>query len=142
MSSLSDESSSCLNCGYISESALAQCPQCKEKMRGAGAIRSQGWWLIVIGFGLVVVMGVLIINEAGNIYHAGEPGAKVRYTNGPWTIFLMVGFLGLFFSFGVGFLANGLWQVLYSRPNKNLRALVFGLWAVFMFIGFVVQLFN
>lgn len=138
---MSDEASSCLQCGYESTSAEAQCPQCEGRMFSASAARRRGWVLIIAGLFLVILAGVMIIREAVNVYHAGEPDAKVRYTGGTGMIVLMFGFLGLILSFGVGFTANGIWQILYGKQNRNLKAIVFALWSLFMTTALIVEFF-
>ena len=141
MSSVEGETRSCLNCGYEGDTSAAQCPECGGTMFSASSVRNRGWVLIVLGVGLVIFMGVLIINQAISVYHSGEPDAKVRYTGGTGMLWLMFGVLGLVFSFGVASIVNGIWQVLYGKRNRNLASILFGLFGVLGLIVTVVLLF-
>ena len=134
MSSVSGESRSCLGCGYEGDSSAALCPECGDRMFSASSVRSRGWVLIVIGVTLAIFMGVVIINQAINVYHSGDPNAKVRFTGGTGMLWLMFGVLALVFSFGVACIANGIWQVMYGKRNSNLASIISGLFVVLILI--------
>jgi hypothetical protein len=107
-------------------------------MFSARSVRSRGWVLIFIGAALAIFMGVIIINQAINVYHAGEPGARVRFTGGNGMIWLMFGVVGLVFSFGIACIANGIWQVLYGKRNSNLASILLGMFALLAVIACLV----
>lgn len=142
MSSVGGESRSCLGCGYEGDSSAAQCPECGGRMFSASSVRNRGWVLIVLGVGLTIFMGVVIINQAINVYHSGEPDAKVRFTGGTGMLWLMFGVLGLVFSLGVTSVVNGIWQVLYGKRNRHLATILFGLYSVMGVIVALVWLFS
>ncbi len=133
------ESLTCVNCDYQGDSPVTQCPQCGGIMRSADSFRRRGWAVFIIGLLLTIFMGVLIIKEVDNVYHAGEPGAKVRYTGGTGMIVFMFGILGLFLSFGIASIANGIWLILYGKPNPNLKAIILALFFVFMAVAVFVS---
>jgi magnesium-transporting ATPase (P-type) len=141
MSSVAGESRSCLGCGHEGESSVAQCPECGGRMFSADSVRRRGWFLIVLGLALTIFMGVLIIKQAIDVYHSGEPDARVKFTGGTGMLWLMFGVLALVFSFGVACTANGIWQVLYGKRNSNLASILLGLFFVLGVIVFVVLLF-
>ncbi len=95
--------------------------------------------MIILGVSLVVFMGVVIINQAINVYHSGAADAKVRYTGGPWMTAFMFGTLGLVLSLGIAFVANGIWQILYGKPNVKLFALIISVFSLLMTIGYLVS---
>jgi hypothetical protein len=142
MSSVERESYSCLGCGAESDGAASKCPQCGGAVRGARSIRQRGWWLTILGLLIAVFFAVVIINQAIDVYHSGEPDARVRYTGGSWMIAFMFGTLGLVFFVGIGFVASGIWQIRYGKPNVKVVAAVIGLFSLLMAIAYIVSWFR
>jgi hypothetical protein len=111
-------------------------------MFSARSVRSRGWVLIVIGAALAIFMGVVIFNQAINVYHSGEPGARVRFTGGTGMLWLMFGAMGLVFSLGIACIANGIWQVLYGKRNSNMASILLGMFALLAVIAGLVILLS
>ena|SRR5947209_2273749 len=159
MSSISDESYSCLKCSYESDGAIKRCPRCGYKMSSARRIRQRGWVLVSLGLLIIIIVGVSVIMMAGAwsadvpqpVHHGTvrveqkvETGAveltplvpigrgRGEQKMGTGLLMFIFGFIGLIMSFGIVSLGGGIWQIVYGKPNKHQKAIVIGLLFVFM----------
>src|SRR4051812_30275308 len=142
MNSVSDETYSCLSCGSLSGSPITQCTQCEGNVLSARSLRRRGWWLIILGLMISIFFAVVIVKQAINVAHSGDPDAKVRYTAGPGMITFMFGVFALVLFIGICFVAGGIWQVRYGRPNTKVLAMAIGIFSLLMTIAYLIQFFR
>lgn len=124
------ESSSCYSCGHVTPEVVNKCPKCGKRLRTAKQVRVLGWLQLAIGIFLVGLMGTITYNLAPLMLGAGDTTDGSRFTGTPEQAQLILGLFGMVIVFGLGSIANGLYQIKTGRRNKWLF--------VFMVVLFVV----
>ena len=130
---------SCPKCSFETEETLARCPSCGSRLQSATKVRILGWFLLLIGTGLVLFMGALGIYLWSIIAQSGEPGGTIRFTGGPQEIALIAAVFGLVISFGLASMAGGLWQIIYGKPNRKVMVAMFLVAGILVAIGWAIK---
>ena len=130
---------SCPKCSFETEETLARCPSCGSRLQSATKVRILGWFLLLIGTGLVLFMGALGIYLWSIIAQSGEPGGTIRFTGGSQEIALIAAVFGLVISFGLASMAGGLWQIIYGKPNRKVMVAMFLVAGILVAIGWAIK---
>ena len=130
---------SCSKCSFETGESLARCPNCGSRLQSARKVRILGWFLLLIGTGLVLFMSALGIYLASIIAQSGAPGANTRFSGGPQDVALIVAIFGLVISFGLGSMAGGLWQIIYGKPNRKVMVAMFLVAGILVAIGWAIK---
>ena len=130
---------SCPKCSFETEESLARCPSCGSRLQSATKVRILGWFLLLIGTGLVLFMSALGVYLGSLVARSGEPGETTRFTGGPQDVALIVAVFGLVISFGLASMAGGLWQIIYGKPNRKVMVAMFLVAGVLVAIAWAIK---
>lgn len=133
---------SCHKCDFETDEQLAKCPQCGRRLQSTKKIRIFGWFLLVLGTGLVIFMGTLGVILARIIAGSNEPGATTSFTGGPEVVTLIIVVFGLVILFGLASIASGIWQIKYGKPNKKIMVAMFVVAGLLLVLGRVIKWFR
>ena len=130
---------SCPKCSFETAETLARCPSCGSRLQSATKVRILGWFLLLIGTGLVLFMGALGTYLGSIIAQSEEPGRTTRFTGGPHEVAIIVAVFGLVIAFGLASMAGGIWQIKYAKPNRKLMVVMFLMAGILVAIGWVIK---
>ncbi len=130
---------SCPKCSFETSESLARCPNCGSRLQSARKVRILGWFLLLIGTGLVLFMSALGIYLGSIIAQSGTPGATTSFSGGTQDVALIAAVFGLVISFGLGSMAGGLWQIIYGKPNRKVMVAMFLVAGILVAIGWAIR---
>ena len=133
------ETSSCYRCDYVMEGVAEQCPKCGGRLLAASRVRALGWVLLPLGIFLVGLMGAVTYYTAPLMLRAGEEVDGSRFTGTPGQATMILALFGLVIAFGLGCIANAVWQIKTGRRNKGMLVVMMTLAGALMLFAFFLQ---
>jgi hypothetical protein len=101
-----------VTCLYNTSDDVAKCPKCGGPMKTAKQIRRLGWALVVLGFLIASVTGVVTVYLAPDLMHP-EHGDSAQ------EMLFISGLLGVLILCGLSAMINGVSQIKTGRRNKG-----------------------
>jgi len=100
-----------------------------------------GWFLVVIGIFLALMMGGLTILIAGLAHNSGAPGAPANFKGAQSQVAIIFGVFGVIFAIGMTSVIGGIYQIKYGKRNKKIQIMTFVLVGLVILSYFVVNAF-
>lgn len=110
--------STCTQCGFNAEGAVAACPRCGAPTRIKQEPRTRGVILVICGLVLIGLMGTITIALLPTLLHAGKEGGGADFEGTAEQARMILGLFGVIIAFGCTSLAYGVYQLVFRRESK------------------------
>jgi hypothetical protein len=127
------ETSTCfsLTCRETVDGVVEKCPKCGAKMRTPKLVRRYGWFLLLIGLFLVILMGTVTWNLAPSLLDPYAPDSN--FTGTPEQAGMILRLFAVVIVFGLGTIVNGTYQIVTGQRNRLITLATLGI-ALVLFV--------
>lgn len=129
------QTSKCLSpsCRETVDGSVEKCPKCGTKMRTPKMVRRLGWFLLLVGLFLVVLIGTVTWNLAPALLHPYAPDSN--FTGTAEQAHLILRLFGVAILFGLGTMVNGTYQIVTGQRSRIITFVTLGLAAVLFIVA-------
>lgn len=112
--------STCNNfaCRLTVKGSVEKCPKCGTRMRTPATVRKSGWFLVMLGAFLVVMMGIVTWNVAWTMIRPGVEVDGSTFTGNPAQGRMILALFGGVIVFGLGTMVSGAYQIRTGQRSK------------------------
>ena len=112
------QTSKCLSlaCRETVEGSVEKCPKCGTRMRTPKMVRRLGWFLLLVGLFLVVLMGSVTWNMAPALLH--PYAADSNFTGTAEQAGMILRLFAIVIIFGLATMINGTYQIVTGQRNR------------------------
>jgi cation transport ATPase len=126
-----------LSCRETVEGSVEKCPKCGTKMRTPKMVRRLGWFLLLVGLFLVVLIGTVTWNLAPALMHPYGPDSN--FTGTAEQAHLILRLFGVVILFGLGTMVNGAYQIATGQRSRIITVVTLGLAAVLFIVAWTTN---
>lgn len=126
-----------LSCRETVEGSVEKCPKCGTKMRTPKMVRRLGWFLLLVGLFLVVLIGTVTWNLAPALMHPYAPDSN--FTGTAEQAHLILRLFGVVILFGLGTMVNGTYQIVTGQRSRIITVVTLGLAAVLFIVAWTTN---
>jgi hypothetical protein len=114
------DQSTCMSplCGITVAGSEKKCPQCGWLMRGTRSIRIRGWFLLVCGLFILLLMGTITWKMSPMLLYPERAIAEGTFTGTPAQARTFLDLFLLVILFGTLGTANALYMIATGRQNR------------------------
>ncbi len=133
------QTSKCLSmsCRETVDGSVEKCPKCGTRMRTPKMVRRLGWFLLLVGLFLVVLIGTVTWNLAPSLLHPYAPDSN--FTGTAEQARLILRLFGVVILFGLGTMVNGTYQIVTGQRSRIITFATLGLAAVLFFVAWTTN---
>ena len=122
-----------LSCRETVDGSVEKCPKCGTRMRTPKMVRRLGWFLLLVGLFLVVLIGTVTWNLAPALMHPYAPDSN--FTGTAEQARLILRLFGVVILFGLGTMVNGTYQIVTGQRSRIITFVTLGLAAVLFIVA-------
>jgi len=126
-----------LSCRETVEGSVEKCPKCGTRMRTPKMARRLGWFLLLVGLFLVVLIGTVTWNMAPSLLHPYAP--ESNFTGTAEQARLILRLFGVVILFGLGTMVNGTYQIVTGQRSRIITFVTLGLAAVLFIVAWTTN---